>query len=148
MKTVIRPPSTPTLKTVTITHAVKQPLSFDEFAWRCLWLEIGRLSRYVAPYYTHQSTRKLIRRAKLNVLWNGPYGDRSEWGRTVRTWYAAYLVQDQTKNLTDAIDIIQSAHLEAINAGTGQEALNHLYNAYANLNAQRQAIIRSGPKQQ
>lgn len=66
-------------------------LTFEEFAWRSLWLECGRLSQYVHFSYTHKETRSLIRRAKKNELWRGPFFEKSEWAGMIRNWYAEYL---------------------------------------------------------
>lgn len=68
-------------------------LTFEEFAWRCLWLECGRLSEFVAFPYTLKTVRELKRRAKRNELWQGPYFERSEWAGMVRNWYNQYLVE-------------------------------------------------------
>ena len=67
------------------------PLTFEEFSWRCLWLEYGRLSQYVHFNYTHKKVRELTRRAKKNELWQGPFFEKSEWAGMVREWYAEYL---------------------------------------------------------
>lgn len=69
------------------------PPSFEEFAWRALWLECGRLSQFVASSYTLKKVRELKRRAKRGELWAGPYGDRSEWANIVRSWYKHYLAE-------------------------------------------------------
>ena len=67
------------------------PLTFEEFAWRCLWIECGRMSQHVAERYTLQKVRELKRRAKRGELWQRPYFDRSEWAGMVQRWYAEYL---------------------------------------------------------
>lgn len=66
-------------------------LTFEEFAWRCLWLECGRLSEHIHFMYTRKTVRKLIRRAKRNELWQRPYFEESAWAGMVRRWYADYL---------------------------------------------------------
>jgi hypothetical protein len=68
-----------------------QPLTLEEFAWRCLWLECGRLSQYVHFSYTLANIRELKRRAKRDELWLAPHFDKSEWAGMVRNWYADYL---------------------------------------------------------
>lgn len=72
-----------------------QPLSFEEFAWQCLWLECGRLDQYVASSYTLKKVRELKRRAIRGELWAGPHGDKSEWAGMVRNWYKYYLLDFQ-----------------------------------------------------
>ena len=66
-------------------------LTLEDFAWRCLWLECGRLNQYAGAYGTRRSVRQLTRRAKRNELWQGPYFEKSEWAGMVRGWYADYL---------------------------------------------------------
>ena len=66
-------------------------LTFEEFAWRCLWTECGRLSQYVHFSYTLNKVQDLKRRAKRNELWQGPFFEKSEWAGMVRSWYADYL---------------------------------------------------------
>ena len=66
-------------------------LTLDEFAWRCMWLECGRLDQYVHFTYTRKKVRELKRMAKQNAVWPGPHGDHSEWAGMVRNWYAEYL---------------------------------------------------------
>lgn len=65
-------------------------LTFEEFAWRCLWLECGRISQYYAFHYTLKKVRELKRRAKRGELWQKPYFERSEWAAMVRAWYRHY----------------------------------------------------------
>lgn len=81
-------------------NGLRAGLTFEEFAWATLWLEFGRISALSsqfnpADYYKRKAVRELIRRAKREELWKGPYGDKSEWAGMVRGWYAAY--QDETK---------------------------------------------------
>ena len=66
-------------------------LTFEEFAWRRLWLECGRLDQYAGTYGTRLKVRQLVRRAKKNELWQGPYFEKSEWAAMIRGWYADYL---------------------------------------------------------
>jgi hypothetical protein len=70
-------------------------LTLEEFAWRCLWIECGRMSEYVYFSYTLKKVRELKRRAKKNELWKGPYFEKSDWAGTVRNWYAHYLKSGQ-----------------------------------------------------
>ena len=70
---------------------MKQQLTLEEFAWRCLWLECGRLDLYVPSSYTRQGIRRLIQRADRNELWQPPYFEKSEWAGMIRSWYADYL---------------------------------------------------------
>lgn len=76
-------------------NGLRAGLTFEEFAWATLWLEFGRLSLACgwynpADYYKRKAVRELIRRTEQEVLWTGPYGDKSEWAGMVRGWYAAY----------------------------------------------------------
>jgi hypothetical protein len=66
-------------------------LTLEEFAWRLLWLECGRMDQYVGSFYTRDTVRKLTRRAKRGELWRKPYFDQSEWAGMVRRWYMDYL---------------------------------------------------------
>lgn len=68
-----------------------QSLTFEEFVWRSLWLDIGRMDQYVSPFYTRKAVRKLIKRAKREELWEGPFFEKSEWAGMVQNWYAHYL---------------------------------------------------------
>jgi hypothetical protein len=63
-------------------------LSLEEFAWRSLWLGLGRLDRYAG---TRNRVQELKRRAKRNELWRPPYYEKSEWAGIIRTQYANYL---------------------------------------------------------
>ncbi len=65
-------------------------LTFEEFAWRCLWIECGRLDQYVHFSYTRKKVRELTRRAKRGELWQAPHFEKSEWAAMVRHWYAHY----------------------------------------------------------
>jgi len=76
---------------------VKQ-LTLEEFAWRCEWLECGRLDQYTTAFYTLKKVRELTRRAKKNELWRGPFFEKSEWATgtgpvdgMIRNQYAHYL---------------------------------------------------------
>jgi hypothetical protein len=68
-----------------------KPLTFEEFAWRCLWLECGRIAQYCSDSYMPAKVRELKRRAKQSELWQPPFFDHSEWAAMVRIWYADYL---------------------------------------------------------
>jgi hypothetical protein len=52
-------------------------LTLEEFAWRCLWLECGRLATQdwqCGTIYLLKQVRALKRRATEEKLWTGPYG--------------------------------------------------------------------------
>lgn len=67
-------------------------LTFEEFAWRCLWVEIGRLWEYGSRDYNLRKIRKLKRGIKRgDTPFPGKFGDRSEWAGMVRNWYTQYL---------------------------------------------------------
>ena len=66
-------------------------LTFEEFAWRCLWFECGRMSQHVHFSYTLKNVRELKRRAKHGELWRGPFFEKSAWAGMVRDWYQNYL---------------------------------------------------------
>lgn len=66
-------------------------LTFEEFAWRCLWLECGRLSEFSPEAYVIQKVHQLKRRAKQNELWQGPWFEHSEWAGMIHNWYVNYL---------------------------------------------------------
>jgi hypothetical protein len=68
-----------------------KPLTLEEFTWRCLWIECGRLHDSVGFLYARNKVRKLVRRAKNNQVWEGPFFEKSEWAAMVRGWYAHYL---------------------------------------------------------
>ena len=66
-------------------------LTFEEFAWKTVYLEGVRLSNFICESEVRKYFIKAIRRAKKEQLWTGPYGDKSEWAGMVRNWYRQYL---------------------------------------------------------
>ena len=66
-------------------------LTLEEFAWRCLWLECGKIAQYCPDSYMLAKVRELKRRAKQSELWQPPYFEKSEWAGMIRNWYADYL---------------------------------------------------------
>jgi len=66
-------------------------LTLEEFAWRSLWLECGRLDQYAVTHGTLKTVKELKRRAKRNELWRPPYYEKSEWAGIIHAQYANYL---------------------------------------------------------
>ena len=72
-------------------HNIVNPMNgnfyLEEFAWKCVWLELGRLSQYVGPHYTRLKARKLIRQARRRESQLTFRGRRTEWTAMVENWY-------------------------------------------------------------
>jgi hypothetical protein len=67
-------------------------LTLEEFAFHCEWLEVVRLSQFVWEGEVRKMAIRKIREFKRGrAVWQGPYGEASEWAGMVRGWYRDYL---------------------------------------------------------
>ena len=67
-------------------------LSLEEFAYRCEWEDVIRLSRFISDWDFRKMVLKKIREHQRGrEVFQGPYGAKSEWAGMVRRWYADYL---------------------------------------------------------
>ena len=68
------------------------PLPLEEFAFHREWSDTIRLSQHISDWDFRQAVLKKIREFRRGrEVFQGPYGDRSEWAGMVRNWYAHYL---------------------------------------------------------
>lgn len=69
-----------------------EPLTLEEFAFRCEWQEVIRLSQFIWEGEVRKMAIKKIREFKRGrETFKGPYGDQSEWAGMVKRWYTDYL---------------------------------------------------------
>jgi hypothetical protein len=80
------------LGTATRILAPKPLLTLEEFAYHCEWSEVIRLSQFVWEGEVRKMAIKKIREFKRGrEVFQGPYGETSQWARMVQRWYVDYL---------------------------------------------------------